>query len=191
VDHLADGSIVPGELGKLLIPYNSRGAYQISTVSCLNYRSEGNVPYWALKSLWSLTNKSASALTAGADDSAGAAEDGEVALALSEAASEEVGSREAEADGSGAKIPVLIEVVSAEEADADADAELAADSMEMLVEAEAVTVVETEAEGRAQALFLATGDARAGAARARTGRTESRVENIIVIVGCVFDIRKT
>jgi hypothetical protein len=191
VDHLADGSIVPGELGKLLIPYNSRGAYQISTVSCLNYRSEGNVPYWALKSLWSLTNKSASALTAGADDSAGAAEDGEVALALSEAASEEVGSREAEADGSGAKIPVLIEVVSAEEADADADAELAADSMEMLVEAEAAIVVEAEAEGRAQALFLATGDARAGAARARTGRTESRVENIIVIVGCVFDIRKT
>jgi hypothetical protein len=55
---------------------------------------------------------------------------------------------------------------------------------EPLIEAETEAEVEAEAEGRAQALFLAIGEAKAGAARARTGRTDRRVEASIVIV-CV------
>lgn len=139
-----------------------------------------------------MTNKSASAVEAGEDDSAGAAEAEEVGLAVSEAAWEEAeaeaaaeedaGSREAEEDPSGAKMPVLMEVGSA----LDTDAELAADPMETVTDAdtlaEAETVAEAEAEGRAHARFLVTGDANAGAARARTGSTESRVENIILMV---------
>jgi hypothetical protein len=74
---------------------------------------------------------------------------------------------------------VLMEVVSTAD-----DTLILADS---LIEAEA----ETDAEGREQALFLATGEAKAGAARARTGRTESRVDaNIVIYVMYVFGVVK-
>jgi len=83
----------------------------------------------------------------------------------------EVGSREADASyEAGAKTPVLTEV----EADSMADEiVMLADS---LIDAEA----EAETEGRAQALFLWTGLADAGATRASTGRTDSRVDANIV-----------
>lgn len=87
----------------------------------------------------------------------------------------EVGSREADASvEAGAKTPVLMEV----EADSMADEiVMPADS---LIDAEAEA--EAETEGRAQALFLWTGLADAGATRARTGRTDSRVDANIVCV---------
>lgn len=96
----------------------------------------------------------------------------------------EVGSREAEAleDPPGAKTPVLIEEVSAEAAD---ETVILADS---LIEAE--TGADTDAEGRVHALFLATGEAKAGAARARTGRTESSVDANILVYVCIYRMKR-
>jgi hypothetical protein len=86
----------------------------------------------------------------------------------------EVGSREADASlDAGAKTPVLMEV-----------ADSMADEMVILADSliDADAEVEAETEGRAQALFLWTGPANAGATRARTGRTDSRVDANIVFV---------
>lgn len=91
----------------------------------------------------------------------------------------EVGSRDADSVCSGAKTPVLMEVVSTAEAEAEAEADSMAE--ETVILADPLMEAETEAEGREQALFFATGDAKAGAARARTGRTESRVDANIVV----------
>jgi hypothetical protein len=55
-----------------------------------------------------------------------------------------------------------------------------------LIEADAdIETEEAEAEGRAQALFLVTGEAYAGATRARTGRTDRRVDANIVVYGFI------
>jgi len=118
------------------------------------------IPYWALKSLWSLTKVSASDEEA-AEVWAGSA-DAEVELASSEAEPEAevdseaeaeadstvaVGSREADASvDAGAKTPVLMEV----------EADSMADEMVILADSliDADTAAEAEAEGRAHALFL-------------------------------------
>lgn len=151
-----------------------------------------DIPYWARKSLWSLTKRSASdSSPAGADDSAGSADEVVLgsSLATSEAEAEaeavgsadaltstdEAGSRDAEAVGSGAKMSVLTDEVGTAEAEAST-----------LTLALAETETEAEAEGRAQARFFATGEAMAGAARARTGRIVKRAVNFIVNVMLVF-----
>lgn len=148
----------------------------------------GDAPYWALKSLWSLTKRSASVSSpAGADDSAGGA-DVELGVGSSEAddsaeavgsaaealdSAEEEGSSEADdapAEGSGTKMPELIDEMGLAVAEAEAEAETEDGAALMLA----------EAEGRVQARFLAMGVPNAGAARARTGKTVNRVENFIV-----------
>lgn len=83
---------------------------------------------------------------------------------------EEMGEAVAEADSMAEETEA--EADSTAEETAEAEAEAATD------EAGALTLA--EAEGRVHALFLATGDPRAGAAKARTGRTVKRVENFIV-----------
>ena len=85
----------------------------------------------------------------------------------------EVGSREADASvEAGAKTPVLMEV----------EADSMADEIVMLTDSLIDAEAEAETEGRAQALFLWIGLADAGATRARTGRTDSRVDANIVCV---------
>ena len=81
---------------------------------------------------------------------------------------------------------MLMEVISTAEAEADSMAD------ETVILADSLIEAETEAEGRAQALFLTTGEAKAGAARARTGRTESRVDaNIVIDYLYVYDWDET
>ena len=129
-------------------------------------------PYCALKSLCSLTKRSASdSSPAGAEDCAGSAElVVEAGASDSEAGMDEVGSRstdEASPVGSGAKTPVLTEE---SEAEAEAEADSTAEEASALAVALALTLTLALAEGRVQALFFATGDPSAGAARARAGR---------------------
>lgn len=145
---------------------------------------ERDIPYWALKSLWSLTKSSASLSPEAADEAAGSADEVDDGTSSDEAAAEEAGSSEADSVGSGAKTPVLIEVGSAE-AEADSSAELVAEAEatdEAAALALALALTLAEADGRVQALFLATGDPNAGAAKARTGRIVKMVENFIVYV---------